>query len=353
MNVGLCGLPQAGKTTLFNVLTGSTYELHPGKVEVHVEVSEVEDERLAWLWSLEKSGKLTPSQITYIDVAGLARGKAARFINELRRADALLVVLRAFDDPNVPHPEGSVNPVRDYDTILLELGVADLGAVETRMGSVGRGADRGDKRAMEMVATERAVLERLSRTLDESRPVSTLALEPFEDELIRGLGLLTRKPLIPLLNVDADGLEVSNGARKLARRLPGEPLVVHAKLEGELADLEPDEALLMRREFSIPERSLQRVVQASYSALELHSFFTTNRKETKAWTLRRGGTALEAAARVHSDIARGFIRAEVAHFDDLQLHGSFAECKKRGIYRTEGRDYVVQDGDVILFRFSV
>ncbi|MCK4593110.1 DUF933 domain-containing protein, partial [bacterium] len=235
----------------------------------------------------------------------------------------------------------------------LELGVADLGAVETRMGSVGRGADRGDKRAMELVKTERAVLERLARALDEGKPASTLELEPSEEELIRGLGLLTRKPLIPLLSVDADRREVSKDVRKLAEKLPGEPLVVHAKLEGELAGLEPDEAVLMRREFGIPDDALQRVVQSCYSALELHSFFTTNRKETRAWTLRRGGTALEAAAHVHSDIARGFIRAEVAHFDDLKGYGSFAELKKRGLYHTEGKDYVVRDGDVILFRFSV
>jgi GTP-binding protein YchF len=357
MNVGLCGLPQSGKTTLFNALTGADYEARPGRVEVHIEVTPVEDGRLTWLWSLEERGKLTPAQITYTDVAGLAKGEgggsvAARFINELRRADALLVVLRAFSNPNVPHPEGSVAPARDYEVFLLELGVADLGAVRTRLGSVGKGIDRGDRKAVELAEVERGVLGRLGQTLEEDLPASSLELAPAEEELIRGLGLLTRKPMIALLNADADGRDAAKDVEALARSRVGEPLVVFGKLAGELAELEPEEAGQLRREFDVPDDQLQNVVQTCYGALDLHSFFTTNEKETRAWTLRRGGTALEAAACVHSDIARGFIRAEVAHFEDLKRHGSFAELKKRGLYRTEGRDYVVRDGDVILFRFS-
>jgi GTP-binding protein YchF len=354
MNVGLCGLPQSGKTTLFNLLTGSHHEVHPGKVEVNVEVTPVADERLDWLWSLEGRGKLTRAQVTYLDVAGLARGQgggsvAARFINELRRADALLVVLRAFDDPNVPHPEGSVNPARDLDVFMLELGVADLGAVQTRLGSVDRGVDRGDRRAMERAALERGLLERLAKTLEGGGPASDVELDSAGEELVRGLGLLTRKPVVTLLNADADGRDLSGDVNRLAV----EPLVVHGKLEGELAALEPEETGLLRREYGLPEGCVQRVVGACYDALGLESFFTTNEKETRAWTLPRDGTALEAAACVHSDIARGFIRAEVAHFEDLREHGSFAELKKRGLYHTEGRDYRVRDGDVILFRFSV
>jgi len=354
MNIGLCGLPQSGKTTLFSLLTGSHHDPHPGKVEVNVEVTPVVDERLDWLWSLEKKGKLTLAQVTYLDVAGLARGQgggpvAARFINELRRADALLVVLRAFDDPNVPHPEGSVNPARDLEVFLLELGVADLGAVQTRMGSVGKGVDRGDRKALELAAVEREALGRLARTLEGGGPASAVELTPAEEELIRGLGLLTLKPMIALLNADADGRDLSADTEKFT----GEPLVVHGKLEDELTDLEPEEAGPMRREFGLPEGCVQRVVGACYDALGLESFFTTNEKETRAWTLPRGGKALEAAACVHSDIARGFIRAEVAHFEDLRQHGSFAELKRKGLYHTEGKDYLVRDGDVILFRFSV
>jgi GTP-binding protein YchF len=355
MNIGLCGLPQSGKTTLFNLLTGSRHEAHPGKVEVNVEVTPVVDERLDWLWSLEeRKGKLTRAQVTYLDVAGLARGQgggsvAARFISELRRADALLVVLRAFDDPNVPHPEGSVNPARDFEVFLLELGVADLGAVQTRLANVDRGVDRGDKRALELAAAEREALGRLAHTLEGGGPASAVELTAAEEELVRGLGLLTLKPAIILLNADADGRDLSADIAKFT----GEPLVIHGKLEGELADLEPEESVLMRREFGLPEDAVQRVVRTCYDTLGLESFFTSGEKETRAWTLPRGGTALEAAGCIHSDIARGFIRAEVAHFEDLREHGSFAELKKRGLYHVEGKDYPVRDGDVILFRFAI
>ncbi|HUT99527.1 MAG TPA: DUF933 domain-containing protein [bacterium] len=354
MNVGLCGLPQSGKTTLFNLLTGSHHDSHPGKVEVNVEVTPVADERLEWLWSLEGKGKLTRAQVTYLDVAGLARGQgggsvAARFISELRRADALLVVLRAFDDPNVPHPEGSVNPARDFEVFVLELGVADLGAVQTRMENVDRGVNRSDKRALELASVEREALGRLARTLEGGGPASAVDLTPAEEELVRGLGLLTLKPTITLLNADADGRDLS----KDFDQMTAEPLVIHGKLEGELAGLEPEEAGLMRREFDLPEDGVQRVIRACYDTLGLSSFFTSGEKETRAWTLPRGASALEAAACIHSDIAHGFIRAEVAHFEDLREHGSIAELKKRGLYRIEGKDYPVQDGDVILFRFSV
>jgi len=354
MNVGLCGLPQSGKTTLFNLLTGSRHDLNPGKVEVNVEVTPVTDERLDWLWSLEGRGKLTRAQVTYLDVAGLARGQgggsvAARFISELRRADALLVVLRAFDDPNVPHPEGSVNPARDFEIFLLELGVADLGAVQTRLGNAGKGVDRGDKRALEQAALERDVLERLATALEGGGPASSVELIPAEEELVRSLGLFTRKPLVTLLNADADGRDLSLDVSRLA----DEPLVVHGKLEDELAGLEPEEAGLMRLEYGLPEGGVQRVVRACYDVLGLESYFTSGEKETRAWTIKRGASAVEAAACIHSDIARGFIRAEVAHFEDLKEHGSFAELKKKGLYRIEGRDYIVRDGDVILFRFSV
>ncbi|MCX7022876.1 MAG: DUF933 domain-containing protein, partial [bacterium] len=344
----------SGKTTIFNLLTGSHHDPHPGKVEVNVEVTPVADERLDWLWSLEGQGKLTRAQVTYLDVAGLARGQgggsvAARFTSELRRADALLVVLRAFDDPNVPHPEGSVNPARDFEIFMLELGVVDLGAVQTRMENVDKGVNRGDKKALELAALEREVLGRLARTLEGGGPASAVDITPAEEELVRYLGLLTLKPTIELLNADADGRDLS----KDFNQMTAEPLVIHGKLEGELNGLDPEEAGPMRREFGLPEGGVQRVVRACYDTLGLLSYFTSGEKETRAWTLPRGGTAVEAAGCIHSDIARGFIRAEVAHFEDMREHGSIAELKKRGLYHIEGKDYLIRDGDVILFRFSI
>ncbi|MBD3371571.1 MAG: redox-regulated ATPase YchF [Candidatus Coatesbacteria bacterium] len=361
MKVGICGLPQSGKTTVFNALTGADYELHAyggGAVKVNLETASVADERLDWLHKLESSKKKTPTQIEFLDVAGLGAGEgggavAARFISELRRAEALMVVLRAFDDPALPHPVGSLDPLRDLESFILELGVVDLQAVTTRLGSVGRGVDRGDKKAQERVRREEGALERLAAALEAGRPAREIELEADEAELVRGLGLLTMKPLIPVVNVDLDCSLDKSALEGVAEHCDHRPVIVHGRLENEIRGLEPDEAAEFRSEFGVPGGIVDELVRACFEALELHVFFTVGPKEARSWTIRRGATAIEAARAIHSDIARGFIRAEVAAFDELSEHGSFAALKKRGLYRIEGKDYVVADGDVIYFRFQV
>jgi len=360
MKVGLCGLPQSGKTTLFNALTSSSYELHAyggGAVRVNQEVTTVHDADLLWLHELTQSKKLTAAQIEYLDVSGLAKGDsggtvAARFLAELRRADALLIVLRAFEDNALPHPDGSVNPTRDLESFYLELGVADLSAVTTRLGSVGRGVNRADKKAMAEVELEQTALELVSAALEEGLPASSVTLTDQQYEAVRGLGLFTHKPAVVVLNADLDGRETAADIASV-NALGFKSIVVHGKLELEIAGFDEDEAAEYRQEFELPDGILDSLVALCYETLGLHSYYTTGPKETRAWTVRRNATAVEAAKVIHSDIARGFIRAEVAGFADLQEHGSMSELKKRGLYRTEGKEYVVQSQDVILFRFQV
>ncbi len=365
MKVGLCGLPQSGKTTLFNALTDSSYELHSfagGAVRVNQEVTAVHDADLLWLHELTQSKKLTEAQIEYLDVSGLAKGDsggtvAARFLAELRRADALLIVLRAFEDNALPHPDGSVNPPRDLENFYLELGVADLSAVTTRLGSVGRGINRADKAAMALVELEQTALELVAAALEEGQPASSVKLTDQQYEAVRGLGLFTHKPAMVVLNADLDGREVAEDIAAIEtlgfKSIGFKSIIVHGKLELEIASFDEDESAEYRQEFELPAGILDNVVALCYDTLGLHSYYTTGPKETRAWTVRRNATAVEAAKVIHSDIARGFIRAEVAHFADLREHNSMNELKKLGLYHTEGKDYVVQPQDVILFRFQV
>ncbi|MCX2727222.1 redox-regulated ATPase YchF [Thermomicrobium sp. 4228-Ro] len=361
----LIGLPQSGKTTVFNALTGAhamTGTFSGAEDEPNLATVKVPDPRLDVLTQMFKPRRTVPAEIQYWDVAGLAkgiheRGLGGRLLGYLQQASALVHVVRAFDDPAVPHPEGSVDPLRDIATIDMELLFADLAMVEKRLQRIRamipklRGAER------EAHEREGAVLERLHRALSDGTPLRAVELDPDEERLLRGFGFLTQKPLLILLNLGEDRLsEAESSLAAVSERVAGPGVAVEAlpgKLEAELAQLAPEEAVIFMQELGISEPARNRVIRTSYRLLGLISFFTVGPDEVRAWTIRRGATAVEAAGTIHSDLAQGFIRAEVVHYDDLVRAGSLAEARKLGALRLEGRNYVVEDGDILHILFNV
>jgi hypothetical protein len=311
----------------------------------------VRDPRLPPLARLSASARIVPATLQVVDIAGLVRGASHgeglgnQFLGSIRTTDAVLHVLRCFRDDSVAHPGGPVDPVDDLETVELELVLADQATVERRAERVARTAKSGDREAVE----ERAVLERLAAWLDGGRPA-----RGFPESLPEALDLLTAKPEILVANVDESGDpdDVSQLAETAAVR--GQPLIpINAKLEAEVAELDAGEREAFLAELGIEQPALDRISLAAYSALDLIPFFTTGPKETRAWTIRRGENAQRAAGRIHSDLERGFIRAEVIPYDRLVEAGSEAEAKRHGWLRVEGRDYVVADGDVLNVRFNV
>ncbi len=361
----LIGLPQSGKTTVFNALTGAqaaTGTFSAAEDEPNLATVMVPDPRLDVLTRMFQPRRTVPAEIQYWDVAGLAkgiheRGLGGRLLGYLQQASALVHVVRAFDDPAVPHPEGSADPLRDIATLDMELLFVDLAMVDKRLQRIRamipklRGAER------ETHKREGAVLERLHRALSDGIPIRAVELDPDEEKLLRGFGFLTQKPLLILLNVGDDRLhqvedllaaasEPASGPGVAVEALPG-------KLEAELAQLAPEDAEVFMRELGIEEPARNRVIRTSYRLLGLISFFTVGPDEVRAWTIRRGATAVEAAGAIHSDLAQGFIRAEVVHYDDLVRAGGLAEARKLGALRLEGRNYVVEDGDIVHILFNV
>jgi GTP-binding protein YchF len=365
MDVGIIGLARAGKTTVFNAVTRARAQTGFGAgQEPNVGVVKVPDPRLDALAAMYRPRKVTPAEIRYVDypAAGAAFGRGegpgGQFLGELRRSDALIHVVRLFDDPSVPHPEGRIDPARDIATLDLELAFADLALIERRLDRLEaelRSLRAGERGAGER---ERALLARLKAALEAERPLRALDLTGDEERAIAGFRFLTRKPLLLLLNL---------GEADLARREPleAEFRAHHAgphtdvaalcgRLEMELLELSPEEAAEYRRGLGLGEETgLDRAIRLSYRLLGLLSFFTVGPEECRAWTVRAGATAPEAAGKVHSDMERGFIRAEVVRFEDLAAAGSEAEAKRRGLVRTEGKSYLVQDGDVLHILFNV
>jgi len=275
----------------------------------------------------------------------------------LQQASALVHVVRAFDDPTVPHPEGSVDPLRDIETINMELLFVDLAMVDKRLQRIRAMIPKLRGQEREAHEREGAVLERLHRALSDGIPIRAIELQPDEEKLLRGFGFLTQKPLLILLNLGEERLsEAETLLAAASERLTGPGIAVEAlpgKLEAELAQLAPDEAAAFMQELGISEPARNRVIRTSYRLLGLISFFTVGPDEVRAWTIRRGATAIEAAGTIHSDLAQGFIRAEVVHYDDLVRAGSLTEARKLGALRLEGRNYVVEDGDVVHILFNV
>ena len=365
MKLGILGLPNVGKSTLFNSLTkaGAESANYPFcTIDPNVGVVPVPDERLKLLGDMYNSKKVTPAVIEFVDIAGLVKGVSKgeglgnQFLGNVRECDALVHVVRCFEDANVVHVDGSVDPARDVETINLELIFADLEVLERRMSRVGRAA-KNDKDA----AAELAMLQRLKAFLEEGK--LAISFEPKNDAesaLFAELNLLTAKPVIFAANVAEDDA-ADDGAnnphvqavRKLAAESGSEVFVVCAQIEEEISELDDDEKQMFLEDLGLTESGLDKLIRASYSLLGLMSFLTAGEKETRAWTIKKGTKAPQAAGKIHTDFERGFIRAEVVNYKDLLECGSLGAAREKGIVRLEGKEYVVQDGDVILFRFNV
>lgn len=356
MRLGILGLPKAGKTTLFNTLTAAhqATDKFAASTKANIGVASVPDPRLESLRDLFEPRRYVPATVTYVDVPGLRKGEAAESLDaaELRAVDALAHVVRSFEDPEILHSAGSIDPARDLASVELELILADHTLVERRLERLEKAGKRGlsgeEQREQALLA------EVLLPALEKERPLREVDLAAEEERRLRGFGLLSAKPMLVVLNVGEGGLAAGED---LARGLPVgahvEALVVSAPIEEEISRLERSEQREFLAELGLAEPSLDRVVRASYRLLGLHSFFTVGEDEVRAWTIRRGTPAREAAGVIHSDLERGFIRAEVVGWEDLVRLGSLAACRERGLLRLEGKDYEVADGDVMHVRFNV
>jgi GTP-binding protein YchF len=365
MKLGIVGLPNVGKSTLFNSLTkaGAESANYPFcTIDPNVGVVSVPDERLGKLAALYDSAKIVPAVIEFVDIAGLVKGASKgeglgnQFLSHIRETDAIVHVVRCFENTNIVHVDGSIDPLRDIETINYELIFSDLDILERRIAKVSRGA-RNDK----ALAKELTLLEGIKAHLEQSKPARSY--EPEDDDmkaLMATYDLLTAKPVIYAANVSEDDL-ADDGAsnkyvqavREYAAREGSEVFAVCAQIEEEISELDDDEKKEFLEDLGLKESGLDKLIKASYSLLGLISFLTAGPTETRAWTIRKGTKAPGAAGKIHSDFERGFIKAEVVYYQDLLDCGSYAAAKEKGLVGIEGKDYVVKDGDVILFRFNV
>jgi GTP-binding protein YchF len=366
LRLGIVGLPNVGKSTLFNALTSSqaaAAENYPFcTVEPNVGVVAVPDARLETLNQLVKPKKKVPAVVEFVDIAGLVRGASQgeglgnQFLSHIREVDAIVHVLRCFDDPDVVHVMGPVDPVRDHDVITSELALADLAVVERRLEKTRKTARAGDKEA----EAELVVLERVVRELDAGRGAREAGENEEAVKFLRQLGLLTAKPILYAANVSEDDLGASGGrwierlrAAVQAHHEEAEIVPFSAKVEAELSELSGPERVDYLASVGVTEPGLDRLIHAGYRLLGLQTFFTVGETEVRAWTMHRGATAFAAAGEIHSDFQRGFIRAETVSYEAFVRAGSYKAAREQGLVRSEGRDYVVADGDILLFRFNV
>ena len=363
MKIGIVGLPNVGKSTLFNAITNAGAECanYPFcTIEPNVGVVPVPDERLDKLAQIYNPQKITHAIIEFVDIAGLVKGASKgeglgnKFLSHIREVDSIAQVVRCFENPNVVHVEGSIDPLRDIETINLELIFADIETLEKRLDRA-RKALKADKKAQ----AEIDVLEKIKATLEAGKCARTVELSEEEQELIKDTFLLTMKPTLYIANVseeqlqDAENDENVKKVMEYAKSEGAQVIPLCIKIEEELASLENEDKNEMLEALGLKESGLDKVIKASYDLLGLMSFLTAGEPEVRAWTIKKGTKAPQAAGKIHSDIERGFIRAEIVSYEDLIKEGSMNGAKEKGLVRSEGKEYVMKDGDVVLFRFNV